>query len=763
MAVHAGTTSSDSRLVLSGGGEPEFFRSTVHDALYITASRILRPIWLRAITCAVPDGSGPRTKDVLDSMWSRDLLHQLAQPLHRLADIMRGYFPLAVQMDITQSQLSDFTVSFSPHSNLEHHAEGRTAAEQQNRRLLEQKARGQEQISLCLLYRLITRSLHTIALLDILIGVRDDWCIPITWNQLRNISFRALVTSSACHGKVKKLLNALINQISSSDKLAVSERLIERLSDEAFHFFSAGDRSEYEATRELEDMKTAITTRAGGTGGLGSKFFADLRQDQAHIVSLLLGAGKYWKSLEAVIADPDGNGSTALTRTCATMMSLGESGRKGIVDICLTVAENFLGPLGLIVDSKRGIGGPNKEITLRLTNVMGGFGSGSAAGAGQLVVGVSGDGTLDKYLYHGGGQFTAQESHGAIQACCQCLVDNIMAVGAGSALSTRGIGDGVTGTGESLYDQYSSSSGGAGDDAAAAAVAAGEDPVRARAQAQMHAMIVHVVTHCEGRGSSGNGALTAMADMFLEALFTKLLNDQQDQLLAIRSQSVAAFLSEKDTDLLYKYYGLHSEFVQASSLMSSLAREDRDMEISERIQCFVKAIASGECVLASIASGSIGTNSSISSTLLTMNPPSAGVFSEYLLGLKDLLEVAEYQQSAYTTLANYYQERKEQLARTGGGSAASQAEQDSLRRTVHSLRYKLVDISQLFGVVCLPYKLWELCIKLLHASNSEDPELTARLWRSLIYRQVPEEARSGESRQFLRAQRTPVRMDFDKR
>jgi hypothetical protein len=258
-----------------------------------------------------------------------------------------------------------------------------------------------------------------------------------------------------------------------------------------------------------------------------------------------------------------------------------------------------------------------------------------------------------------------------------------------------------------------------------------------------------------------------MADLSLELLFTRLYDDAQEQLLSVRSQAVAAFLNERNTNLLYSYFERHGEFVQASSLMSSLAREDCDKDIAERIQCFIKAIASGERVMAALGhSGGVGGKSgadAISSTLLTMNPPSAGVFSEYLVELKDLLEIAEYQQSAHSTLAYDLQQSKEELARSGGGSAATLNQIAQLERTVGTLKTKLIDITQLFSVVCLPYKLWEICLKLLHASNSEDPDLTARLWRSLIYRTVPEDARSVECKQFLRAQRTPIRMEFDKR
>ena len=59
---------------------------------------------------------------------------------------------------------------------------------------------------------------------------------------------------------------------------------------------------------------------------------------------------------------------------------------------------------------------------------------------------------------------------------------------------------------------------------------------------------------------------------------------------------------------------------------------------------------------------------------------------------------------------------------------------DLLEMAVQRTRLRLLSITELFHEVCLPYKLWDLCLQLLHASKHEDSELVARLWRSLIYR-----------------------------
>jgi hypothetical protein len=100
---------------------------------------------------------------------------------------------------------------------------------------------------------------------------------------------------------------------------------------------------------------------------------------------------------------------------------------------------------------------------------------------------------------------------------------------------------------------------------------------------------------------------------------------------------------------LSSYFEQHCEYVQASSLMNSLARQEGEVEISTRIQYFAKAIASGEraqqAAAAAIAEGrgtatAGGFSLHGTSNLLAASAADSTVFSEYLLELKDILEVA---------------------------------------------------------------------------------------------------------------------------
>jgi hypothetical protein len=59
---------------------------------------------------------------------------------------------------------------------------------------------------------------------------------------------------------------------------------------------------------------------------------------------------------------------------------------------------------------------------------------------------------------------------------------------------------------------------------------------------------------------------------------------------------------------------------------------------------------------------------------------------------------------------------------------------DALRAVVTRLRFKLVGVSELFNEIALPYKLWEICLLLLHTTHTENIPLATRLLRSVIYR-----------------------------
>lgn len=81
MDTHSSMASAivDSRLVLNGSSH-EFVSSTLHDAVYCVASRVLRPVWLRPVV------SGGQ----LSGVWTAELIAQVSAPLLELMKLLQG-------------------------------------------------------------------------------------------------------------------------------------------------------------------------------------------------------------------------------------------------------------------------------------------------------------------------------------------------------------------------------------------------------------------------------------------------------------------------------------------------------------------------------------------------------------------------------------------------------------------------------------------------------------------------------------------------
>lgn len=82
---------------------------------------------------------------------------------------------------------------------------------------------------------------------------------------------------------------------------------------------------------------------------------------------------------------------------------------------------------------------------------------------------------------------------------------------------------------------------------------------------------------------------------------------------------------------------------------------------------------------------------------------------------------------------------------------------------VRKSKYNLLSISELFQEISVPYKLWDMCLMLLHVSKHQDVVLINRLWRSFIYRLVPDTSITNEAQQFLTLMRDKSRIEEDTR
>eukprot|EP00601_Ochromonadales_sp_CCMP2298_P025617 CAMPEP_0173290756 /NCGR_PEP_ID=MMETSP1143-20121109/11746_1 /TAXON_ID=483371 /ORGANISM="non described non described, Strain CCMP2298" /LENGTH=1044 /DNA_ID=CAMNT_0014229861 /DNA_START=142 /DNA_END=3271 /DNA_ORIENTATION=- len=298
------------------------------------------------------------------------------------------------------------------------------------------------------------------------------------------------------------------------------------------------------------------------------------------------------------------------------------------------------------------------------------------------------------------GSLSDAERAAAVDACHLCLVQHIMTVGQ----EVRRLGAGIV------------------------PLTPEEDVMAVQ---HMHRMILRAVGRCKD------------ASFYLH-LGDRLAKDHAPQLLAVRSPHVETYLRARDPQLLHAYYHRHGNFLEAANLMSLLARDEADVSIEQRIAYLGMAVASAEKAV---------TGSS-----------DAHLICENLAELRDTLDIAAHQQMAHLQLgAEFSSYNYTTPANRSRFSEAERRPLDLLERVVHQSQYQLMSITQLFHEVCTPYKLWELCLLLLHISKHDDADLMARLWRSLIFRIVPEDAQTEEGRLFLQLKREAGRMDVDKR
>lgn len=161
----------DSRFSMSG--TTGFVMSTSHDALQLFLSRTLRPLWLKTIVTK----SG-----TLSSLFApRGIIGAIRMPLINFAAILVNYFGSAIRLDVSSAEqkkrdddgassllVRQLQLQHSHQNNTPSAAAGAAPADQEKALLREAKRR--EDASILAMYRLATRSIHALSLLDILIS-----------------------------------------------------------------------------------------------------------------------------------------------------------------------------------------------------------------------------------------------------------------------------------------------------------------------------------------------------------------------------------------------------------------------------------------------------------------------------------------------------------------------------------------------------------------------------------------------------------------
>lgn len=466
-----------------------YMYSVAHEALYLTFGRLVRPIWLRSL---LHDGT-------VDEMWTVPLITLVRAPLLQFLNVLKGYFPVAV---LTDPNKIDFlqTLDSNPSDHLiTGQLHSRAKAHVNVDQVLQQQAKNREDNSINALYRLASRTCHALSLLEILLTMSDQYNIRFDWSVIGDISFRTLVVSPSIHDRIKRVINALISEVSISEKTQIADRVIDWLSNECYHYFSAGDRYVYEASKLLDALQKLLTGDQATNGTVFSRSVAkeggvkqgEINSLSASCVQLLCSAAKYWHTLESVDAGSD----EVLNTKCSQLLGLNNDiGRDGVVDLCLQVADNFR------IKSTAGI--TNRVFSSRILSDVHSTNSDAVA--------VLDNTSFDSGFYHGGGVLTDADRAQGIKSCYTCLINHIVAVGR----DIPHLGEGMVSAAGNAFDPL------------------------VLAMRSMQAMILRAVNKCDD-------------DLFHDMLYATLFRENKDQLFLIRTSQVERYLNETDPVVLY--------------------------------------------------------------------------------------------------------------------------------------------------------------------------------------------------------------------
>jgi hypothetical protein len=557
------SSGKDGRVAAGSMSNPNYSHSNVHHGAYLVASRILRPIWLRGIA----EYGRLASIWVLADQW---LLTCIRTYLEHFRVFLGDYFRNALQARVVSKNGSDDIVG-APGTILD---QLRNDFQEQQKRetsqlqLYANEAVSREETSIHTLWRLVSRSIQALNLLDILSYIHYKLRVDVPWREFEGISFRTLVVSASTHDRIKRVMGALIVRLNKSTDATVAnavDHVVNRLTDECFLYFSAGDRYGFEASKLVENIEKSIEEHSKhGSQDSSHQFLRAIEAETDLLTVLLLKASAYWRSLSNV-RDTNVSGDVQfceLTTYCNALAKFGDAGRIGLVKLCLAVAAHFM-PAS--VDGQPGY----SQNGLVVSRVPGkdDFSTKNISMA-----------SWERWLYHAGTELTGEQRQAGLQALYSCLI--------------RYIGE--------RFDALTNHS---------------------SAQAAMLAPVISAsVTSATNEllSTSHNDVITSLRLMVDEVLagssdpalrsmlFQLLLQRSEQELLRIvpdeRSRDVEQFIIERDSDfdfqLLYRYYRNHKLFLAAAEHMRRLAHSIANLDISVREKCLQCAYAAAQDAVA---------------------------------------------------------------------------------------------------------------------------------------------------------------------
>ncbi|CAM9416260.1 unnamed protein product, partial [Discosporangium mesarthrocarpum] len=208
-------------------------------------------------------------------------------------------------------------------------------------------------------------------------------------------------------------------------------------------------------------------------------------------------------------------------------------------------------------------------------------------------------------------------------------------------------------------------------------------------------------------------------------LFGKLEEHDKLRLIRIKTPSVERFLSAKP-NLLYQYHQAHRNYSKAAHLMDIQAHVDSNLDVRERLDCVLRAIAAlRQCDLSSAQ----------------MVAPGWVLNHDKLHTLEDERDVLLTQERVLKQLKDTLSPL-EGLRLSGRAGPDLTEELEERSRACERLAFGIANATELYNS-CSRFCLWEGCLLVLQCCEANNPREAAALVRSIIWRAVPSRTIQG--------------------
>ena len=664
-------------------GEPQILDdgkivwSTTFHALYQVFSRIVRPIWYRNLI-----GPDPKNRSKSLPILTTSEFQALLEPLKKLAQIIKIHHRDAIE-----------------------YASGDRTGSVDNKM---SEARVEENKLLNDFYRLVSRTIQAIRVIQIILEAQSVQKLSVKWSDLCNATFMKFVTNSSSHSRIK---HGLQRMVCVKNPPPVLTHIMHKLARECFFFFSIGSVHKYHGVNELRKAEDA------------PQFSQKRDQHTAIAINELCKPGIEWDS---ILYDKD-NTDQSLRTVCNNFLKLGELGQLGVVNVCISAAEGFM---GTYFDKGGGIAGNNR---LNISIVMSddfnnvAFDWERSLYRGETTLKSPENSTIERrdkeiirrlrrIIFDTSSKMKWSELREDLQHILEGAdVENILSSYENNIVSARGSSvEKVDTYLESRTDMKLFEWIGKMDCYAVLFSKIKQvqeaEYIPVGVGAVLHDFLISTDSSCK---SMIHRAVECTKDHDFHQLLHSFLvkNNMSDFLLDLKTVHVENFLREEDPLRLYHYFCEHQRYHDAMDLMMRLACTDDEEDIQSRVEYFNNAIDSAE----KSRKGMITGGSSGKQFRTT---------SEAIVSLREKLKMAIFQQN----LAN-------QINYLRNFTIPKNPEDSNIALfgdLWKKVNYSIMEYSDMFNEITQPFGLWEESLQILNICNYQDEELVKRLWLSIM-------------------------------